>query len=164
MSHVPASANGGNGWNEAGADQSHSQLYCHQIQPLWERHKGESPVRYFFCSFMNNWCENLGSSLGEQDCVREIMASSSTGFGGIDWGPTPQRSVRMRDSTWSGFTKWGHRKGSSPWIEHIWWEGFPNVDELWSQKDGRLITPGTQAFRSWIPARDKGQRVWVSSR
>lgn len=44
----------GHRWNEAGADQSHSQLHGPQIRPLRERPKGESPVWYSFCAFINN--------------------------------------------------------------------------------------------------------------
>ena len=84
VSDVPASADGRNRWDEAGADQSHPQLHCYQTQPLWERHKGESPVRYCFCfplSTINR--TRLDSSMNEQ-AVSGIMTSSSMGLGGID--------------------------------------------------------------------------------
>lgn len=50
---VPASAHGRDRRDEAGADQSHYELHCLQIQPLWEGHEGESHVWKRFHPFLS---------------------------------------------------------------------------------------------------------------
>lgn len=41
---VSTGSHGGDRWDEVGADQSYSQLYSSNAQPLWEGPEGESPV------------------------------------------------------------------------------------------------------------------------
>ncbi|XP_066171013.1 glutathione S-transferase 3 isoform X3 [Sylvia atricapilla] len=41
---VSAGAHGGDRWDEDGADQSHPQLHCSKVQPLWEGPEGKSFV------------------------------------------------------------------------------------------------------------------------
>lgn len=76
---VPASADGGNRRDEAGADQSHCQLHRLQTQPLRERHEGESPVRYLAAFSSTTHRNRLDSSLNEQDWVRGLLTNSTTG-------------------------------------------------------------------------------------